>query len=382
MLKSTGLLARYRAGVRELYDWFVADFAMAVLLLEGTVEDISWPEEVRCDPRRLLESFTTSESVKAVYGEVLMSAKLRPLEKILSIKPEPQTTPALGPATRRESAVETVQTYKVTAALRSHLAKIFDTFVHRKGQGFWVQAEYGAGKTHFLAALIDLLIHRAEGVWDVLRDTQLRDDYASPLSKVKLFPVAFSLKGMGEAEGFDSLMRVLEEQVRESLRLHAPAIEPEVKVTSAELAAHWYKKDASEDERAGLASFFAREHKVNARAVSQGEGTVRSSVRSSLGLVWRTGNCEGKSRNDSPSFTTRSRSSVAMTGFSSSSTSSARGRTDTFRAQRHTQRTRTFSRRSPSSSPPKASTSSRLSPARATCRRSSLAAERATASCR
>lgn len=192
-----------------------------------------------------------------------MSAKLRPLEKILSIKPEPQTTPALGPATRRESAVETVQTYKVTASLRSHLAKIFDTIVHRKGQGFWVQAEYGAGKTHFLAALIDLLVHRAEGVWDVLRDSQLRDDYASPLSKVKLFPVAFSLKGMGEAEGFDSLMRVLEEQVRESLLLHAPAIESEVKITSAELAAHWYKKDAGEDERAGVASFFAREHKVD-----------------------------------------------------------------------------------------------------------------------
>lgn len=70
VLKSISLLARYRAGVRELYDWFVGDFAMAVLLLEGTVEDISWPEEVRCDPRRLLESFTLAESVKAAYGEM------------------------------------------------------------------------------------------------------------------------------------------------------------------------------------------------------------------------------------------------------------------------------------------------------------------------
>jgi hypothetical protein len=70
VLKSVGLLTRYRAGVRELYDWFLGDFAMAVLLLEGTVDDVAWPEEVHCDPDRLLESFTAAASVKAVYGEM------------------------------------------------------------------------------------------------------------------------------------------------------------------------------------------------------------------------------------------------------------------------------------------------------------------------
>ena len=70
VLKSVGLLTRCRAGVRELYDWFLGDFAMAVLLLEASVDDVGWPEEVHCDPDRLLESFTVSASVKAVYGEM------------------------------------------------------------------------------------------------------------------------------------------------------------------------------------------------------------------------------------------------------------------------------------------------------------------------
>ena len=69
-LKSIGLLARYRTGLNALYDWFLGDFAMAVLLLEPPMEQIPWPEEVRCDPDRLLEWFTQSESIKDVYGEM------------------------------------------------------------------------------------------------------------------------------------------------------------------------------------------------------------------------------------------------------------------------------------------------------------------------
>lgn len=69
VVKSIGLIARYRTGLRELYDWFLGDFALAVLLLEGTVEETRWPEEIRCDPARLLEAFVQGGSVKNVYGE-------------------------------------------------------------------------------------------------------------------------------------------------------------------------------------------------------------------------------------------------------------------------------------------------------------------------
>jgi hypothetical protein len=83
---------------------------------------------------------------------------IRALDKIITVKPEPQTTPSLAQAITRAKACETVGDYHFTPSLRAHFQRVFECIVHRKGQGFWVQAEYGAGKTHFLGTLIDLLI--------------------------------------------------------------------------------------------------------------------------------------------------------------------------------------------------------------------------------
>src|SRR6266850_141106 len=149
---------------------------------------------------------------------------IRALDRVIAVKPEPQTTPSLAQAITRAKARETVGDYHFTPSLRAHFQRVFDCIVHCKGQGFWVQAEYGAGKTHFLGTLLDLLLWPQEGVWEALRDEELKRDYAGPLAKVKLFPVAFSLRGMGQAEGEDSLMRVFEEEVRESLQTFAPEL--------------------------------------------------------------------------------------------------------------------------------------------------------------
>jgi hypothetical protein len=83
---------------------------------------------------------------------------IRALDRIITIKPEPQTTPSLAQAITRAKACETVSDYHFTPSLRAHFQRVFECIVHRNGQGFWVQAEYGAGKTHFLGTLIDLLI--------------------------------------------------------------------------------------------------------------------------------------------------------------------------------------------------------------------------------
>lgn len=183
---------------------------------------------------------------------------MRELAKILSVKPEPETTPSLSDIIQQAKAAQTVSEYLFTPALREHARRIFDCVVHGKGQGFWVQAEYGAGKTHFLGAVVDLLVWQA---WDKLRDQELKSEYSGALSKTKWFPVAFSLRGMGESGGGDSLMRVFEEQIRESLKAFAPEIEKDIKITSAELADDWYSTKATEDEKAAVASFFNREHK-------------------------------------------------------------------------------------------------------------------------
>ena len=83
---------------------------------------------------------------------------LQKLSKIIALKPEPQTTPSLSQYIQQDMAVECVSLYYMTPALLAHFKRIFECLVHEQGQGFWVQAEYGAGKTHFLATIVDLLM--------------------------------------------------------------------------------------------------------------------------------------------------------------------------------------------------------------------------------
>ena len=188
---------------------------------------------------------------------------MRELGKIITVKPEPETTPSLADIIQRDKAVRTVSEYLFTAALRVHTKRVLDCVVNDKGQGFWVQAEYGAGKTHFLGTVVDLLVWQDEKVWDHLRDEELKKDYAAALSKKKWFPVAFSLRGMGQAGDGDSLMRVFEEEIRESIKALAPALDEQVKITSAELADLWYRNNATDAERAGVWFFFDKEHKCS-----------------------------------------------------------------------------------------------------------------------
>jgi hypothetical protein len=186
---------------------------------------------------------------------------MRELGKIITVKPEPETTPSLTDIIQKEKAVRTVSEYLFTTALHGHFGRIFDCVVNRRGQGFWVQAEYGAGKTHFLGTLVDLLVWRDLGVWEHLRDKELKSDYSGALSKGKWFPVAFSLRGMGQSGDGDSLMRVFEEQIRESIKMFAPGLDTQVKITSAELADQWYQLGASDAEKAGVRFHFDKEHK-------------------------------------------------------------------------------------------------------------------------
>jgi hypothetical protein len=135
---------------------------------------------------------------------------LREISKLIRLKPEPQTTPSLSLYIEKDRAKECVSDYKVTPSLRAHFKRVFETVVHRNGQGYWVQAEYGAGKTHFLATLVDLLMWRELELWNSFDDEELKKEYVAALSKVKMFPVAFSLRGMGESNDKD-----MHEQFRE-----------------------------------------------------------------------------------------------------------------------------------------------------------------------
>jgi hypothetical protein len=95
---------------------------------------------------------------------------MRDLNKVIKLKPEPDLTPTLAKIITPEAACQTVSDYLFTASLRAQCKRVFEDVINRKGQGFWVQAEYGAGKTHFLGTLIDLLVWQQHKVWDALSD--------------------------------------------------------------------------------------------------------------------------------------------------------------------------------------------------------------------
>jgi len=64
IVRSAGLLARYRVGVQDFYDWYCDDFAMAILLIEGSCTEGGWPDEVECGPDKLVGYFKDSQIVK------------------------------------------------------------------------------------------------------------------------------------------------------------------------------------------------------------------------------------------------------------------------------------------------------------------------------
>ena len=87
-----------------------------------------------------------------------------------------------------------------------------------------------------------------------------------------MFPVAFSLRGMGESQGNDSLMRIFEEQIRESLNLHDPELATQVKLTSAEIADSWYANEASSVLKSAVKTFFQEEHNCTPEDFRSKEG--------------------------------------------------------------------------------------------------------------
>jgi hypothetical protein len=200
-----------------------------------------------------------------------MAASLKPLGQIFEPKPnEPSTTPSLRELLAQP--VEALDTYKVTPSLHALLKELLDKAVHRKGQGYWIRAEYGAGKTHFIATLTILLINRALAVWGALRDDSLRGEYQAAIGKPKLFPVTFSLLGTGEPDAKDSLVRRFEREIRDAL---PKDLRSKVPVLSEELAVEWFENQAGDLIKSAIASHFSKAHQTTPQEFRSKEGTKK-----------------------------------------------------------------------------------------------------------
>ena len=143
-----------------------------------------------------------------------------PLGELITRKLRPETTLSLIPAFR-EHPQEMVETYVFTETIRHYFGEILDAVATGMGQGFWIQAEYGAGKTHFLAVLAALLANQQEDLWSAVQDEEIRL-FRRRLQESRLFPVIVSLRGMGEADalvGRSLLDVILEDGFQPALSL-------------------------------------------------------------------------------------------------------------------------------------------------------------------
>ncbi len=197
--------------------------------------------------------------------------KRLPLADLIVKKGQPLLTLELLDAYQNHPD-ETVETYIFTENIRSHFEQILESVARGVGQGFWVQAEYGAGKTHFLACLAALLSDTSDELWSKATDDEVRQ-YQRRVKNLKLLPVVFSLRGEASAGSVSdrSLMDVLLDQGFRSA-LKRAGLGDRVKLTSAEDLIDWYDHKASQAIKTEFESYVQRATRTPLSAHRQNEG--------------------------------------------------------------------------------------------------------------
>lgn len=170
-----------------------------------------------------------------------------PLRDLIIHKKTPLLTLALSNAAL-ETPEETVETYIFTETILNHFTAVLETVAQGRGQGYWVQAEYGSGKTHFLATLTALLSDFSDSLWAKVGDNTVRR-YQVRLRDHRLFPVILSLRGEASAEATNSrsLMDVLLEKGFR-MALKRAGLEKSVQLTTAQDMLVWYESQSTTDK--------------------------------------------------------------------------------------------------------------------------------------
>ena len=196
---------------------------------------------------------------------------LLPLGELILQRPRPEGTLSLIPAFQ-DHAAEMVASYVFTDTIRRYFGEILNTVAIGRGQGFWIQAEYGAGKTHFLAVLAALLANQGNPVWDGVQDEEIRR-YRQQLQEARLFPVIVSLRGMGDADSLTehTLLDVIIEEGFQRALEHA-RLDGRVRLTAAEDYIRWLEHETSSAVRQDVEAYVRSQTKQTGRDYRQSEG--------------------------------------------------------------------------------------------------------------
>ncbi len=190
-----------------------------------------------------------------------------PLRTLIRPRPQPETTLDLSRSVAQPEA--TVSTYVFTDSIRGHFEEIMEHVARGEGQGFWIQAEYGAGKTHFLATLACLLADD-DALWEQVRDDAIRP-YRNRLRATRLFPVVISLRGEAETGAVNTrpLFDVIEQGLARSLEEYG--LRDAVRLTLADDLLDWFTGQP-EGTRGDIESYVRRQSGQSPDALREYEG--------------------------------------------------------------------------------------------------------------
>lgn len=176
---------------------------------------------------------------------------MKKLNELIKVKHLGETTLSLVREIKSKPK-ETVGTYIFTNSIREDFEKILDSIISNRGGGYWIQAEYGAGKTHFIAALSCLLMDTSEALWNLVQNSEIRN-YRFKLEKMKLFPVVINLKGEASAgEKEEKLLRIIERHIEETLQERG--LRDKVSISTSDEIIGWYK-NCSQGQRDAIDAF-------------------------------------------------------------------------------------------------------------------------------
>ena len=91
--------------------------------------------------------------------------------------------------------------------VRNYMHRILECVASGTGQGFWVQAEFGVGKSHLMAATSVIAVG-LKPAWDKVAEREDAEGKAGPGARLdnqwrakienkRIFPIVFSLEGVG-----------------------------------------------------------------------------------------------------------------------------------------------------------------------------------------
>ncbi|MGH7860700.1 MAG: hypothetical protein ACREOS_00520, partial [Candidatus Dormibacteraceae bacterium] len=206
---------------------------------------------------------------------VAHSSTLRPLRDLIEPRPSrPETVLTLAKAVT--DPLGTIEAFELPPSVKKHFESVLDAVADGRGRTFWVQSEYGGGKTHFIAALTALLTpstaedDRAARVWAAVNDADVRGR-AHEFVNRRILPVAISCKGIMAIDGQYSraLLRLLMDGISDALTAYG--LDEKIPVTEDQaMVSHFLDRPA--DLRATIDAWCAREHGSSVTSLFETEG--------------------------------------------------------------------------------------------------------------